>query len=119
MLRRSLELDGHSIAVGNSGRSGIDLLNSGRFDLVISDIIMPDMDGLDVLRYIRQSGIDIRTIIISGGSPRQDKEYLLKTVRLMQVDAALTKPLDLNELTTLIQQLVPDKQPSDTQPITD
>jgi CheY-like chemotaxis protein len=52
-LKRSLEQQGHTIALAENGRQALELLDAGRFDLVLLDILMPEMDGYEVLSRLK------------------------------------------------------------------
>jgi len=54
MLNRTLELEGYSVAIATDGSSALSLLEAHRLDLVILDIMMPELDGFQVLELIRQ-----------------------------------------------------------------
>ena len=64
VLARQLALKGHSVQEAESARSGIDSLHSSPVDIVIVDIFMPDMDGLETIQELRKSGKDMPTSII-------------------------------------------------------
>ena len=53
LVDRALTEDGHSVAVSDNGREGAEMLLSGRFDAALLDILLPEMDGFEVLRQIR------------------------------------------------------------------
>src|SRR6187549_474847 len=54
MLREALEDDGYTVETASGGRAGIERVKQGGIDLVVSDVKMPDLDGLDMLREIKQ-----------------------------------------------------------------
>jgi CheY-like chemotaxis protein len=66
VLRLLLERDGHEIVVASDGLSSLQIFESGNFDLLIVDIFMPGMDGLETMRAIHQQRPDIPVIVISG-----------------------------------------------------
>jgi len=53
LVERALTEDGHSVAVSHNGREGAQMLLSGRFDAALLDILLPDMDGFEVLEQVR------------------------------------------------------------------
>ena len=64
--RRILEPEGYSVKTADNGRTGFTLLKNHTFDLVITDLMMPDMDGIEVLRKIRETWPDTEVIIMTG-----------------------------------------------------
>ena len=63
---RALTAAGYNVTVAAAGREGATLARSKRFDAIVSDIAMPDMDGLALLRDIRQSDLDVPMIFMTG-----------------------------------------------------
>jgi two-component system copper resistance phosphate regulon response regulator CusR len=53
LVERALTEDGHRVTVSDNGREGVDMLLSGRFDAALLDILLPEMDGFEVLRRVR------------------------------------------------------------------
>lgn len=64
--RRILEPEGYSVKTADNGRAGFTLLKNHTFDLVITDLMMPDMDGIEVLRKIRETWPDTEVVIMTG-----------------------------------------------------
>ncbi|HPV56234.1 MAG TPA: response regulator, partial [Tenuifilaceae bacterium] len=54
-MREVIENEGHSVTVTNSAMDALNLENSSPFDLLITDIIMPEMDGLEVIQYVKNT----------------------------------------------------------------
>jgi DNA-binding NtrC family response regulator len=65
---RALQVEGFHTGVASGGREGLDMLKKEPYDLVLLDLKMPDMDGMEVLGKIRSSWPDIKVIMISGYS---------------------------------------------------
>lgn len=92
---------GHKVYCAENGRQGLELFNIESFDLVITDMCMPEMDGLELMRRImkiRKSVIDI--IVITGHG---DMENAIKALRLGAWDY-LQKPIDVRELAIVINR---------------
>ena len=73
-LRQFLEEDSSITEIGDAstGREALDALRSGRWDLLILDINMPDRSGLDILSHIRAAGYSTRVLVMSGLPERHD-----------------------------------------------
>ena len=65
---RALQIENFQTAVASSGMEGLEILEKEPFDLVLLDLKMPDMDGMEVLAKIKSSWPDINVIMISGYS---------------------------------------------------
>ncbi|OQY11063.1 MAG: hypothetical protein B6I30_07705, partial [Desulfobacteraceae bacterium 4572_187] len=65
LLSNILNQEGYRVKAASCGREGVTLFKSAPFDLVITDIRMPEMDGLEVIRQIRQMDEDIEVIILT------------------------------------------------------
>ena len=101
VIKEFLELKGHTVETANNGKSGLDMvLGHNDFDLVFSDIGMPEMDGLTLLEKIRSNDIDTPVILISGQSDVSNTiralqlgalDFIVKPVYLKSVEEALDK----------------------------
>ena len=61
-----LKRDYHAVVLVDNGREGIQLLQSGQFDLLIVDLFMPDMDGLEIVGHVKKSRPELPIVVISG-----------------------------------------------------
>ena len=100
LLRQQLEEVGYSIIEAQNGREAIQLAREERPDLIILDILMPDLDGFEVTTILKQSNetADIPIMILSIVEDR-DKGYRLG------VDSYLTKPVDAEQLLSTVSSL--------------
>jgi sigma-B regulation protein RsbU (phosphoserine phosphatase) len=91
-LARRLQGRGFAVAVARSGREAIDLLGGRRFDLVLLDIMMPGMTGLEVLKFLRRvdSLIDLPIIMVTAKGESEDMVEALE----LGANDYVTKPLD-------------------------
>src|ERR1019366_3146004 len=64
-----LERHGFAVASASNAREGLSLLAESGFDVVLSDIIMPELSGLDFLRELRQHDLDVPVILMTAGAP--------------------------------------------------
>lgn len=97
-LQMLLAEEGYDVDTATDGRKAWDKVSTGAFGLVLADLKMPKMDGLELFAQMRQSGIDSEIIIITG------KGTVASAVEAMRYGAYdyLTKPLDLERLKALI-----------------
>ncbi|WP_291322940.1 response regulator [Desulfonatronospira sp.] len=98
-LRKLLEIMGHSVTLGEDGQQVLDLLKAQDFDVILMDIRMPVMDGVETTRIIRSStdlGIkkDIPIIALTAYAMQGDREKFLEA----GMDNYLAKPVQLKDL---------------------
>jgi two-component system response regulator QseB len=105
-LERGLEANGHATKVVEEGRDAIALADSQDFDLVILDLGLPDIDGIEVLKMLRQKGEQVPVIILSARDDPVD--------RVTGLDAGgddyVTKPFSLDELLARIRLRLRDER---------
>lgn len=105
------EAAGHEVVQACNGVEGLHALDDGMFDLVILDIMMPDMDGWEVCRMIknRPETCDLPVLFLTVRSQPLDKVIGLEVVH---ADDYLTKPFERRELLAAIQRLLKVKTAS-------
>jgi DNA-binding response OmpR family regulator len=108
MLRDSLVHYGFTVTEARDGREGLDLLDRGGIDLVITDIVMPVKEGLEVLMELRRRQPPVKIIAISGGG-RSSAMDLLQTAALMGASKVIHKPFSHDELIIAICELLSDE----------
>ncbi len=89
----TLKKAGHDTIVAPGGVQGLALLDQQQFDLVITDIIMPERDGVEVIGALIQNEVRPAIIAISGGYQRLTSTQLLEIAQVMKVDMVLPKPI--------------------------
>lgn len=95
----ALSASGHIVTTADNGALALDLLGSGEtFDVIITDIIMPEMDGIQTIMEIQSLLPDAAIIAISGGSARLNKAQGLETARRLGARAILEKPFEIDAL---------------------
>jgi two-component system, NtrC family, response regulator AtoC len=105
MLRESLEEDGYTVEAVGGGRAGIERVKQGGVDLVISDVKMPDLDGLDMLREIKAVTPSPHVITITAfGSI----DTAIRAVKLGAFDY-ITKPFDVDRLILSVQKALDER----------
>jgi CheY-like chemotaxis protein len=109
VLRRiitlALEAAGHSVLRCENGRKAVAYLQHDRADLLITDIVMPEMDGVETLRAARQLDPNLPLLAISGGGSFDPKDYL-GIAQAFGATAVLPKPFRPAELMDLVSQLL-------------
>ena len=93
-LRFNLEREGYEVSLVDNGVSALDLLREDDFDLLILDLMLPTMGGLDVARKIRETNMRFPILMLTAKSTKKDKEIGFEA----GADDYLTKPFHLPEL---------------------
>jgi len=109
MLRTVLEDFGYKVLEAPDGNIGVQLFSENRVDLIITDIIMPDKEGLETIREIKASSPDAKIIAISGGAKVGPGTYL-KLAELMGAQRAFEKPIQISVLLSSIAELLGDQE---------
>ena len=105
-LKLNLELEGYAVTYAFDGVQALDAIKKEYFDLVILDIMLPEMDGIAVAETIRLSNTEIPILMLSAKNTSNDKVLGLKK----GADDYLTKPFNLEELLLRIQKLINKNQ---------
>jgi DNA-binding response OmpR family regulator len=101
-LVRTLEREGYDVAWVGNGREVLDEVSGGPVDVVILDLSLPDMDGLDVCRALREGGFDGAILIVTARTGELDRVVGLDS----GADDYLTKPFGLAELQARVRALM-------------
>ena len=105
LMQTFLEEENHEITVSANGKEGIKLLNASRFDLVITDIIMPEQDGYELLMWLKHLPAKPKVIAISGGAPSLELGTILK-VAVHMADKVLSKPVTREVFTKAVAEIL-------------
>ncbi|MGE0077421.1 MAG: response regulator [Bacteroidales bacterium] len=96
-LKEMIEEEGHEVTVTNSPTDALNLENLTPFDIMITDIIMPEMDGLGVIQYVKATHPSTKIIAISGGGYFSASD-LLMMAREFGASMVLSKPFSFSTL---------------------
>jgi two-component system, OmpR family, response regulator VanR len=101
-IKKTLELFSEKVFDVENISKAKDILSKNRIDIIISDINLPDMSGLEFIKELRKTDKTIPVILLSAYT---DREYLLEATKLKLVDY-LTKPIDFKNLNNALQKCV-------------
>jgi len=101
IMRSALENGGHEVLVAADCRIGLRVFGASKFDLVTTDMLMPDMDGIEIVRTLRAYRSAVKIVAISGGGAL-DHGDLLGTAMRLGADATLSKPFTPRALVDVV-----------------
>lgn len=111
----NLKLAGHDVTHAPNGKKGLELWQQNSFDLIILDLMMPEVDGLTVLKKIRERDYYLPVLILTAKDAIHDKLQGLS----MAADDYMTKPFNLEELLLRCQRLLDKVEQSGSKKIND
>jgi len=101
-LRANLEAEGFEVEVAGDGRKGLARARDFGPDLLILDLMLPDLDGLQILRTLRKEGRTLAVLVLTARGQESDKVLALK----LGADDYLTKPFGVLELLARVEALL-------------
>jgi YesN/AraC family two-component response regulator len=108
MLKRMLERTGHEVATAANGIEGLKLFEAFCPDLLITDIVMPEKEGLELIMDLKKNNPDLKIVAISGGGRFQYDGYLTSAKHL-GANLVFSKPFDHKEFIKGISELLKEK----------
>ncbi len=109
MLRLLLTHHGHTVVEATNGREGLRVFREDNTDLVITDLVMPEAEGFEVLAEIKKRLPAVKTIVITGGVRGKTANFIEMAMRL-GADNALAKPFTHAALMAVIDELIPPNE---------
>jgi CheY-like chemotaxis protein len=114
VLRQTLERAGYEVADAPNGDAGLTRLREWPADLVLTDLFMPEKEGIETIREVRREFPGVKIIVMSGGSMRPSVDYFeaedyLDWARKFGAHRALTKPFDRSSLLDAIRDLLEEE----------
>ena len=105
MIRIQMELDGHQVFEGSNGALGMKIFDEQHIDLVITDIFMPEKEGIETIIDLREKSQTIKIIAISGGGGRKSVDYL-ELAGNLGANRILKKPISRETLQQTVNELL-------------
>lgn len=106
VLKGFLQIGGHEVLEAGNGIQARKFLTEVQTDLVITDIVMPESDGFEVIMSCARKDQPLKIIAITGGSPNLTQQTLLTIAQKMPVNKVLSKPVTCEELLTAVQDVL-------------
>lgn len=105
-FRSLLDSAGLNVVDVANGLEAIRELQKGEFDLVITDVFMPEMDGVQLIREIRESFPGVKVLIVSGGGGGFTAQHTTELMSNLGADAVLQKPVTNDEFLAAVEAII-------------
>lgn len=109
LMRKWLTEAGHSVMCVSDGAEAVKLLKTHAFDLAITDVVMPESDGLEVIGAVKHAQPAARILAISGGGKYVQGNDCLKMAKGLGAHAVVMKPFTWEQLLAGINQALPNQ----------
>lgn len=106
LLRAILEREGYEVETAADGAQGLNFFRKDPADLVITDILMPEKEGLETIRELCDEFPDVKIIAISGGGSLAHPEVYLELCKKFGALRTFQKPVDRHELVTAVREII-------------
>ncbi len=108
LLRKVMVWSGYEVVEAENGKVGLQLQKENPAKVVITDLIMPEKEGLETISILRRDYDDLKIIAISGGGQMGPEAYL-PAARELGADRIFSKPFDLQEIVAAVKELIDDE----------
>lgn len=105
-VQEMLEMAGYAVISVPNGQEAMACLSVQAVDLVITDLVMPKMDGVDFVEQLRKIRPDVPVIVVSGSTRNIMARYGIDTIQVPGADASLSKPFKGADLLSQIKALL-------------
>jgi Response regulators consisting of a CheY-like receiver domain and a winged-helix DNA-binding domain len=105
-VKLNLEMEGYEVVPTGNGRKAIELFESQHFDLLLLDVMLPEVDGFEITEKVRLTNVEVPILLLTAKDMSQDRVQGLKK----GADDYLTKPFNLEELLLRVSKLLQRSQ---------
>jgi DNA-binding response OmpR family regulator len=104
-VESTLRRAGHSVKPARNGREALAFFGNDSFDLIVTDLVMPEMEGIETIREFRKAGNSTPILAMSGGGQYSTTTPYLDAAQKLGADAALHKPFSADQLRATVDRL--------------
>ena len=104
LLCEFLTSNEYSVTASNNGKDALQIFGDFNPDIVLTDIVMPNVDGIEVLINIRKENPETKFIVMSGGNKGHGESYL-RMAKKLGANIIINKPFELNDLLKQIKSI--------------
>jgi DNA-binding response OmpR family regulator len=106
LMVHALQEHSHVVESAADGSAGLRAFMAAPFDVVVCDMLMPEQEGVETIRQLRQHNANVRILAISSGLRRSPSIDILHVASQFGADTTLQKPFKLSQLVAAVEQLV-------------
>lgn len=103
ILRMVLQMAGHTVSVAANGDEVLELAGQKKFDLIITDIIMPKKEGIETILELKKVNPGIKIIAISGGGRKGSMDFL-QVAEMVGASYTIPKPFEPDEVVDIVKK---------------
>ncbi|MFC1467178.1 response regulator [Verrucomicrobiota bacterium] len=103
LLKDKLERSGYEVAIASNGSEGVKIFRKNPADLIVTDIIMPEKEGVEVIQEMQSEYPNVKIIAISGGGQHTSMQFCLKLAKSLGAVHTFTKPFRLADIVEVIR----------------
>ena len=108
VLREMLTRLGYDVVSAPEATQALGLVSMGYIDLVITDLVMPNVSGVELIAELKKRSPELKIIAVSGGSLEEGPDGYLHQAQKAGVDRCLKKPFTLSALSEMVKELLPE-----------
>jgi CheY-like chemotaxis protein len=105
-VQEVLEIQGYNVITAPDGEQALACLAAQTIDLIITDLVMPKMDGVDFVKQLRKIKPDLPVIVVSGSTRNIMQRYGIDSIQVPGANASLPKPFKSVDLIEQVRQLL-------------
>lgn len=106
MLKTMMEMEGFNVATAEDGKIGVDLYRLKPTDLIVTDIVMPNQEGVETIYFLQKEFPGVKVIAVSGGGRGKASDYLHSITRLECVKGTFQKPFNMDEFVNKVREVI-------------
>lgn len=106
LISDCLSAEGHEVVIAQNGLLAYHRFKDSPFDLLITDIIMPEMDGLELIKQVKKLRPETSIIAMSAGGNHSQTDIYLNPAQTFGADERINKPFELDELVLKVSELL-------------
>ena len=106
MLTKLFREEGYEVEAASNGNQGLQMFKASSYDLVITDIIMPEKEGLETIRDLKKIDPSVKIIVMTGGSNKYNSEMYLELGVKFGAITAFEKPIRRNQLLKKVKEIM-------------